>query len=127
MPKPYPKEFRDDVVRVARQGDAPLTQIAADVGVSEARCTTGSNAPTSTMVFVLVSRQPILPSAETPLRKLLRECDGACIRNAHSGAAHPTECLDKPPHTLCPQSDSNRYSGPNGLTDSALTGQNTSR
>ncbi len=36
MPKPYPKEFRDDVVRVARQGDAPLTQIAADFGVSEA-------------------------------------------------------------------------------------------
>lgn len=36
MPKPYPKEFRDDVVWVARQGDAPLTQIAADFGVSEA-------------------------------------------------------------------------------------------
>lgn len=36
MARPYPKEFRDDVVRVARQGDAPLTQIAADFGVSEA-------------------------------------------------------------------------------------------
>lgn len=36
MAKPYPKEFRDDVVRVARQGGVPLTQIAADFGVSEA-------------------------------------------------------------------------------------------
>ena len=24
MPKPYPKEFRDDVVAVARKGEAPL-------------------------------------------------------------------------------------------------------
>ena len=36
MPKPFPREFRRDVVRVARQGDAPLTQIAAGFGVSEA-------------------------------------------------------------------------------------------
>jgi transposase len=35
MPKPYPQEFRDDVVAVARQGQAPLTQIAKDFGISE--------------------------------------------------------------------------------------------
>ncbi|HVY08821.1 MAG TPA: transposase [Mycobacteriales bacterium] len=35
MPKPYPKEFRDDVVAVARKGQAPLTQIAKDFGISE--------------------------------------------------------------------------------------------
>ncbi len=35
MPKPYPKEFRDDVVAVARQGQAPLNQIARDFGISE--------------------------------------------------------------------------------------------
>ncbi len=35
MPKPYPKEFRDDVVAVARQGQAPLNQIAKDFGISE--------------------------------------------------------------------------------------------
>lgn len=37
VPKPYPKEFRDDVVRVAR-GREPgqhLRQIAADFGISE--------------------------------------------------------------------------------------------
>jgi transposase len=35
MPAPYPKEFRDDVVAVARQGQAPLSQIAKDFGISE--------------------------------------------------------------------------------------------
>lgn len=35
MPKPHPKEFRDDVVAVARRGGAPLTQIAKDFGISD--------------------------------------------------------------------------------------------
>ena len=35
MAKPYPKEFRDDVVAVARMGQAPLSQIAKDFGISE--------------------------------------------------------------------------------------------
>ncbi len=35
MPKPYPKEFRNDVVAVARQGHAPFTQIAKDFGISD--------------------------------------------------------------------------------------------
>ena len=35
MAKPYPKEFRDDVVAVARRGQAPLAQIAKDFGISE--------------------------------------------------------------------------------------------
>ncbi len=35
MPKPYPKEYRDDVVAVARKGEAPLNQIAKDFGISE--------------------------------------------------------------------------------------------
>ncbi|WP_169745943.1 IS3 family transposase [Actinocatenispora sera] len=35
MPKPYPREFRDNVVAVARAGGAPLTQIAKDFGISE--------------------------------------------------------------------------------------------
>ena len=35
MPKPYPQEFRDDVVRVARNRDEGVTleQIAADFGI----------------------------------------------------------------------------------------------
>lgn len=35
MPRPYPKEFRDDVVAVARRGDAPVKQVAADFGIAE--------------------------------------------------------------------------------------------
>ena len=35
MPKPYPVEFRLDVVAVARKGEAPLAQIAKDFGISE--------------------------------------------------------------------------------------------
>ena len=37
MPKPYPQEFRDDVVRVARNREPGqhLKQIAADFGISE--------------------------------------------------------------------------------------------
>ncbi len=35
MPKAYPKEFREDVIRVARTSDAPLRQVAKDFGVAE--------------------------------------------------------------------------------------------
>lgn len=42
MPKPYPREFRDDVVRVARSREPGtlLKQIATDFGISES-CLTG--------------------------------------------------------------------------------------
>jgi transposase-like protein len=35
VPRPHPKEFRDDVVAVARQGDTPVKQVAKDFGISE--------------------------------------------------------------------------------------------
>lgn len=35
MPKPFPVEFRRDVVAVARKQEAPLAQIARDFGISE--------------------------------------------------------------------------------------------
>ena len=35
MPAPHPKEFRDDVVAVARKGEAPIAQVAHDFGISE--------------------------------------------------------------------------------------------
>ena len=35
MPKAFPTEFRDDVIAVARTGEAPLSQIAKDFGISE--------------------------------------------------------------------------------------------
>jgi len=35
VPKPFPKEFREDVVRVARTSDSSVAQIAKDFGISE--------------------------------------------------------------------------------------------
>ncbi len=35
IPKLYPQEFRDDVAAVARKGEAPLTRIAKDFGISD--------------------------------------------------------------------------------------------
>jgi len=35
MPKPYPREFRENVVAVARQGREGIAQIAKDFGIAE--------------------------------------------------------------------------------------------
>jgi transposase len=35
MPKPYPREFREDVVAVARKGEDTVAQIAKDFGIAE--------------------------------------------------------------------------------------------
>ncbi len=35
MPKPFPAEFRRDVIAVARKGEASISQIARDFGISE--------------------------------------------------------------------------------------------
>ena len=35
MPKPFPKKFREDVVRVARASDSSVAQVAKDFGISE--------------------------------------------------------------------------------------------
>jgi transposase len=35
VPKPFPPEFRRDVVAIARQSDASMAQIARDFGISE--------------------------------------------------------------------------------------------
>jgi len=35
MPKPFPKEFRDDVVAIAMRHDCSYAQIAKDFGISE--------------------------------------------------------------------------------------------
>ena len=35
MPKPFPAEFRRDVIAVARTGEASMAQIARDFGISE--------------------------------------------------------------------------------------------
>jgi transposase-like protein len=70
MPAPYPQEFRDDVVAVAR-GRAPgvtLKQIAADFGISEASLTNWLKA-----ADVADGRRPGVTSGEADeLRQLRR-------------------------------------------------------
>ena len=34
MPKPFPREFREDVIRVYRDSDASMAQVAKDFGIS---------------------------------------------------------------------------------------------
>ena len=34
MPKAFPKEFREDVIRVYRDSDASIAQVAKDFGIS---------------------------------------------------------------------------------------------
>ena len=34
MPKPFPQEFREDVIRVYRDSDASMAQVATDFGIS---------------------------------------------------------------------------------------------
>jgi transposase len=35
MPKAFPREFREDVVAIARRREVPFAQIARDFGISE--------------------------------------------------------------------------------------------
>src|SRR3954447_20757645 len=35
VPRAHPREFRDDVVAVARKGDASIAEVARDFGISE--------------------------------------------------------------------------------------------
>ncbi len=35
MPRPYPREFREGAVQLARQGDRPIAAIAKELGIAE--------------------------------------------------------------------------------------------
>lgn len=35
MPRPYPKEFREGAIDLARRGDRPMSDIARDLGIAE--------------------------------------------------------------------------------------------
>ena len=35
MPRPYPKEFREGAIELARQGERPIAQIAHELGIAE--------------------------------------------------------------------------------------------
>ena len=54
VPKPYPEEFRRDVVSVAWKHEAPLAQIAKDFGISEGTLANWLSVPRSKTVCGLV-------------------------------------------------------------------------
>jgi len=35
MPRPYPKEFREGAIGLARQGERPISEIAKELGIAE--------------------------------------------------------------------------------------------
>jgi transposase-like protein len=35
MPRPYPKEFREGAVQLAREGERPIADIARELGIAE--------------------------------------------------------------------------------------------
>jgi transposase len=41
VPKPFPAEFRRDVIAVARKSEASIAQIARDFGISSPACSAG--------------------------------------------------------------------------------------
>lgn len=57
MPKPYPKELRDDVVAVARTGETSLKQIAKDFELSEGCLHSGMKAADVGTASVLPHRR----------------------------------------------------------------------
>lgn len=61
VPELYPREFRDDVVAVARRGEAPLKQDAKDLGISESCARPTGCAPLTSKTFA----RPGVPREET--------------------------------------------------------------
>ena len=84
VPKPYPKEFRDDVVRVARSREpgVHLKQIAADFGISES-CLNNWLAKADREDGVRLG-DPAQPASERELRKRIRllEQENEVLRRA---------------------------------------------
>ena len=84
MPKPYPQEFREDVIRVARSREpgVHLKQVAADFGISES-CLNNWLAKADRADGVRLG-DPAQPATERELRKRLRllEQENEVLRRA---------------------------------------------
>ena len=85
MPKPYPQEFRDDVVRVARQREEGVTikQVAKDFGISES-CLTNwmTQADRDAGIRPGADRQELVELREAKRRIRLLEQENEVLRRA---------------------------------------------
>ena len=70
MPKAFPKEFREDVIRVYRDSDASLAQVAKDFGVS----------PSCLKRWVTIDERN---TASTALRGPVRGAEAEALREAN--------------------------------------------
>jgi transposase-like protein len=84
---PYPKEFRDDVVAVARKGQAPLSQIAKDFGISE-----GSLTNWMKKADIEDGHRPGLTDAIVPSCAKPRSGSGSWSRRTRSSAGRLPTC-----------------------------------
>ena len=85
MPKPYPQEFRDDVVRVARAREEGVTlkQVAKDFGISES-CLTNwmTQADRDAGVRPVPGREELAELRELKRRIRLLEQENEVLRRA---------------------------------------------
>jgi transposase len=85
MPKPYPREFREDVVRVARAREAGTTlkQVAMDFGISES-CLTNwmAQADRDAGVTPVADRQEAVELRDAKRRIRLLEQENEVLRRA---------------------------------------------
>ncbi|MGB6058580.1 MAG: hypothetical protein WBF71_09975 [Microthrixaceae bacterium] len=78
MPKAYPREFREDVINVARnrEPDVPLRTIAADFGISETcltNCMRKADVEAGIKPGVTAAQSEELKSAKRRIRLLEQE------------------------------------------------------
>jgi transposase-like protein len=93
MPKPYPKEFRDEVVRVAlnREDGVRIKDIAADFGITES-CLGNwlTQAREAGLVPEARSEMSELREAKKRIRLLERACQFFCVsRSLVDGQIRP--------------------------------------
>ena len=95
MPKPYPQEFRDDVVRVARAREEGVTlkQVAKDFGISES-CLTNwmAQADRDAGVRSGAGREELAELRELKRRNRLLEQENEVLRRAPRATSVPTRC-----------------------------------
>src|SRR3546814_13940466 len=94
MPKPYPREFREDVIRVARsrEPDVMLKTIAADFGISESCLNNwlkAADVENGIKPGTTAADNAELPDAKKPLRLLEHEDEGLRRVAAAPSQANP--------------------------------------